>query len=294
MKKRIASISIFVVTLLVLPLAAVAPTRAADITTNSDTWFVLAFQSRSGAVDNFTSTTQHTEANITWTVARSPQTAGTVQIGTASSRMVSDFNNVTNTGQATFQMTLNLTQTDPARNPYGVGTLNVTTNVNVTAMGNSTYGILRLPADGKGTLNSTSGTGAFSPAKLYGDVVMGTIVVPTSVSPNGYTEGIFFGTHPRVNGTGMLVYYYPFLTASAFTNVAVLPGWTWWFFAQSDGGVGALTYQWYEGSSALAGQTSMVLSVNKAAIGIYNYTCRISDADGHMATTNTVRLTVFG
>lgn len=293
MKTRNVSTSIIVAALLILSLAAMTPAKAAGAYTNSDTWFVLVFVRGSGSVDNFTSTSQHTEANITWNIMRSPTTAGTVQIGTASSRMVSDFNNVTNKGLAAFQMTLNFTDTNSTRNPYGVGTINVTATVNVTSIGNSTYGVLHVPADGRGTLFSTSGTGAFSPAELYGDIVMGTIPVPVSVSPSGYTEGIFFGTHSRVNGTGMLVYYYQPLSASAFTNAAVMPGWTWIFFAHSSGGAGTLTYQWYEGSTLLAGQTSMVLSVNKAAPGIYNYTCRVTDAGGHQATTNAVSLTVF-
>jgi hypothetical protein len=285
---------ILISAMLLLSLGAIMPASAAGTTTNSDTWFVLAIAGASGSVENFTSTTEHTEVNITWSIMRSPQTAGTVQIGTAKSRMVSDFNNATNTGQAEFKMTLNFTDTNTARNPYGVGTFNVTTTVNVTAMGNSTYGNLHIPADGKGTLVSTSGTGAFSPAKLYGDVVMAPIPVPVSLIPNGWAQGIFFGTHSRVKGTGVIEYYYPVLSATAFTSVSVLPGWTWNFFVHTNGGVGALTYQWYEGSTMLAGQSSMVLSVNKATAGVYNYTCVVADAAGHQVTTNTVRLTVLG
>lgn len=55
----------------------------------------------------------------------------------------------------------------------------------------------------------------------------------------------------------------PSLRASAFSNVTILRGWTWWFFAQSIGGKGPYTFQWYEGTTALQGQTSMVLPITK-------------------------------
>jgi hypothetical protein len=85
----------------------------------------------------------------------------------------------------------------------------------------------------------------------------------------------------------------PPLLASAFCNVSVMTGQTWYFFTHSVGGVGAYTYQWYEGTTLMTGQTSMLLAVNKATAGTYTYTCKVTDIQGTTATTNTVTLTVI-
>jgi hypothetical protein len=291
MKTRKVAVSITIVALLFLSSLAIVSVYAADPTVNSDTWFVLTLTSASGAVKNFTSTTTHVEVNVTWNVMRSPGVAGTVQIGTASSRMVFDFNNSTNIGFATYQMSMNLTETNSTRNPYGVGTLKVTATADVTSIGTLTLGVRDNPADGKGTLVSTSGTGAFATAKLYGDLVLAPLFVGP-LSANGYTEALFFGTHARVNGAGVLVYY-PALSASAFSSVTVVKGQTWYFFTQSTGGVGPYTFQWYEGSTLLAGQNSMILAINKATAGTYTYTCVVTDSYGNTATTNAIALTVI-
>jgi pimeloyl-ACP methyl ester carboxylesterase len=85
---------------------------------------------------------------------------------------------------------------------------------------------------------------------------------------------------------------HPMVQASAYCNVTVIPGWTWWFFAQGTGGVGTLTYQWLEGSTLLQGQTSMVLAVTKNTPGTYAYFCKVTDSEGTATNSNTVYLTV--
>jgi pimeloyl-ACP methyl ester carboxylesterase len=87
---------------------------------------------------------------------------------------------------------------------------------------------------------------------------------------------------------------YPLVQARAFWNVTVLAGWTWYFFAHGTGGVGALTYQWFEGSTLLQGQTSMVLSVTKNTPGTYAYFCKVTDSQGTAINSNAVYLTVLG
>lgn len=86
----------------------------------------------------------------------------------------------------------------------------------------------------------------------------------------------------------------PLLQASAFSSVTVLPGWTWWFFAHSAGSIGTCTYQWFEGTTLLQGQTQMVLPITKNTPGTYTYYCQITDADGVTINTNTVTLRVMG
>jgi hypothetical protein len=82
--------------------------------------------------------------------------------------------------------------------------------------------------------------------------------------------------------------------ATAFCSVTVLGGWTWSFFVHSNGGVGKHTYQWYEETTLLTGQTSMVLTVTKTVPGTYTFYCKVTDAEGTTANSNNVTLTVLG
>jgi hypothetical protein len=82
-------------------------------------------------------------------------------------------------------------------------------------------------------------------------------------------------------------------SASAFSSVTVFRGWAWCFFVHSSGGVGAHTYQWYEGTTIMQGQTSMVLSVSRPVAGTYTYFCQVTDSDGASANSNTITLTVL-
>ncbi len=81
--------------------------------------------------------------------------------------------------------------------------------------------------------------------------------------------------------------------ATAFSNATVMAGWTWNFFVHSTAGAGPYSYQWYEGTTLMAGQTKMVLPVTKNTPGIYTYYCRVTDANGATADSNSVTLTVF-
>ncbi len=82
------------------------------------------------------------------------------------------------------------------------------------------------------------------------------------------------------------------LKATAFCDVTVMPGWAWYFFARSTGGAGAHTYQWFEGTTMLQGQTSMVLPITKNMPGVYYYYCRVTDSQGATTSSNAVTLTV--
>ncbi len=82
--------------------------------------------------------------------------------------------------------------------------------------------------------------------------------------------------------------------ASAFASVTVLRGWTWYFFVHSTGDVAPFAYQWYENTTLLQGQTSMVLPVTKTAAGTYTFYCKVTDAQGMTVSSNAVTLAVFG
>jgi pimeloyl-ACP methyl ester carboxylesterase/predicted MPP superfamily phosphohydrolase len=90
----------------------------------------------------------------------------------------------------------------------------------------------------------------------------------------------------------MLNHYQP-PSASAFCSVTVVTGQTWYFFAHSAGSVGPITYQWYESTTLLTGQTSMLLQITKTTAGTYTYSCKVTDAEGTTATTNPITLTVI-
>ncbi len=96
----------------------------------------------------------------------------------------------------------------------------------------------------------------------------------------------------KTDAFGLLPFALP--AASAFGSVTVLSGWTWNFFVHNSGGVGAYTYQWYEGTTLLTGQTGMVLPVSKTAAGNYMFSCKVTDAQGMTVTSNAVNLTVIG
>jgi len=81
-------------------------------------------------------------------------------------------------------------------------------------------------------------------------------------------------------------------SASAFSSATVWTGWTWWFSVHGSGGVAPYTFQWYEGTTLLTGQTSMTLSVTKNTPGTYTYYCKVTDSAGATANSNTVTLTV--
>jgi hypothetical protein len=82
--------------------------------------------------------------------------------------------------------------------------------------------------------------------------------------------------------------------ASAFCNVTLIGGGSWYFFAHSNGGFGPHSYQWYEGTTLLQGQTSMVLPITKTSLGIYTFICKVTDSQGTTTNTNTVTLTILG
>jgi hypothetical protein len=154
------------------------------------------------------------------------------------------------------------------------------------------------------------------------DVATGSpliVGITAGSSPSGWTQSNDYAlylanstmTIPSWNFTttigGTTTYEFPYLVAvfrspylpqqpaaSAFSSVTVLPGWTWNFFVHSNGGVGPHTYQWYEGTTLLQGQTFMVLTVTKTVPGTYTFYCKVVDAQGTTANSNAVTLTVMG
>ena len=127
-------------------------------------------------------------------------------------------------------------------------------------------------------INNTDFTGTFVPRSGVYDIQFGTYSA-RDVSEPAYQ---------------WMLGHLSSLDVSAFQSVKVLPGWTWWFFAQNLGGSAPYNYQWYEGLNPIQGQTSMILPVTKTAPGVYRFYCRVTDQDGTTTTSNAVTLTVMG
>jgi alpha-beta hydrolase superfamily lysophospholipase len=115
--------------------------------------------------------------------------------------------------------------------------------------------------------------------------------------PNYGHMDVFIGTNsakdvsqPALNW--MMSHYQP-PAASTFSSATVMTGQTWYLFAHSAGSVRPNTYQWYEGTTQLTGQTSMLLPITKTTAGTYTYTCKVTDSEGTTATSNTITLTVL-
>jgi hypothetical protein len=84
------------------------------------------------------------------------------------------------------------------------------------------------------------------------------------------------------------------LAATAFTSVSVLRGWTWYFFVHHNGGEAPYTYQWYEGTALMSGESSQWLPVSKMSTGTFTFYCKVTDAQGRAVTSNGVTLRVIG
>ncbi len=82
------------------------------------------------------------------------------------------------------------------------------------------------------------------------------------------------------------------LAASAFTSVSIMTGQPWYVFAEAWGGTYSYTFQWYQGTTLLTGQTSMLLLITQSTTGTYTYSCKVTDTAGATATSNSITVTV--
>ena len=136
-------------------------------------------------------------------------------------------------------------------------------------------------------------------ANSYGSYIYGyaTSDFTTTLLPKYGTFDVPLGTYSARDVSQpvldwMLNRYQP-PSASAFCSVTVMTGQTWYFFANSAGSNGPITYQWYEGTTILTGQNSMVLPMTKTTAGTYTYYCRVTDSEGTSANSNTITLSVI-
>ena len=86
-------------------------------------------------------------------------------------------------------------------------------------------------------------------------------------------------------------YLSPAVLAS-MSNPSLLTGQTAIVYALASGGIPPYTYQWYEGTNALPGQTNAQLTVTKTTPGTYTFYCNSLDAERTTSVSNTVTLSV--
>ena len=197
----ITTMVLFLAVMLVGPVNASKPTIV-----NENVWFVWSLTSGATTGNNVfwtgDGTILHNDATYGWNIMRSTGAPGSTPIGTAVSNVKFMFDTNIGEGNAIIKATMTFTETDKVKNPYGIGAIECTAVAKLTSL-NSKYTLI--PGDGEGFIVGTQGTGDFENAKLTADLVLGPI---PATGPTA-TEGIFFGTHARVNGAGSIVYHNP-------------------------------------------------------------------------------------
>jgi hypothetical protein len=136
---------------------------------------------------------------------------------------------------------------------------------------------------------ANTGTGAFAKALLAEDFIMN----PFPSLASGPMVAMFFGTHTRVNGTGLLALQNlpPALSVSTTqSSNTVAAGSLATLSANVTGGYAPYTYQWYQDSAAIVGQIVSQINVEWTMASTHTYFCSIIDAAG--ASTNTSILTL--
>ena len=126
-------------------------------------------------------------------------------------------------------------------------------------------------------INNTDFTGNYMPKYGHLDILFGTF------SARDISQ-------PALDW--MLSRYQSPVALASSPNPSLITGQTATVTVSVSGGVPPYTYQWYEGTNVLLGQTTVQLTVTKTAPGTYTYYCSILDAERTTTASNTVTLSV--
>lgn len=91
----------------------------------------------------------------------------------------------------------------------------------------------------------------------------------------------------------MVSHYQPMAVSATPTTTSVTAGQSATFAVSASGGTAPLTYQWYEGTSLLAGKTFAQLTTTKDALSYSTYYCQVTDAEGTTLKSNLVTLLAY-
>ena len=75
-------------------------------------------------------------------------------------------------------------------------------------------------------------------------------------------------------------------------SISVAVGQSVTFTASASGGTPPYSYQWFEWSEPMSGQTSSTLTISKTSEGAFNYYCRVNDSAPRTTYSDYVQLTV--
>ncbi len=133
----------------------------------------------------------------------------------------------------------------------------------------------------------------------YGNITNGMATTDFSwtLLPNYGHSDVFQGTYSARDVSQpaldwMLSHYQPPAAFALMHNPSVKVGQTAIVTASASGGVWPYSFQWYEGSNAIPGQTNAQLALTKTTPGTYTYYCVIQDSERITSQSNTVSLSV--
>jgi YVTN family beta-propeller protein len=131
---------------------------------------------------------------------------------------------------------------------------------------------------------SPANTGVFSAGLWTGQITLsqsGTnINISTSGAGKSGTSNQFIVSNPPQ----------PLSASASPPTLSVNTGQAATFTASASGGSPSYSFQWFEGSNAIAGQAT--LSVTKSTAGTFSFYCKVTDSASATINTNTVTLTV--
>jgi hypothetical protein len=276
------------------PSVSVTPGSAALNVGQTKTFTTTA----SGGSGSYTS--YHWYVNET---AQSGQTASTFSFSATSAGSYSITATVTDSSGATSA------QSNVASVTVDVQTLTISVSPTTASITNgqaATYTITLVGSGGFSQVVSLSASGlptgvsaSFSPVTVTPTTsgVTSTLTVQTSASTPAATSTLTIkgtaGTTEKTATVTLTVNPQDSLVLSVSpTSPTLTSGQTASFIASASGGTLPYTYQWYEDTTAMTGQTSSTLTTTKTTPGTYSYSCKVTDSKSATANSNVVTLTV--
>jgi hypothetical protein len=236
-------------------------------------------------------------------VAQSGQTASTFSFSATSAGSYSITATVTDSSGATSA------QSSVASVTVDVQTLTISVSPTTASITNgqaTTYTITIVGSGGFSQVVSLSASGlptgvsaSFNPVTVTPTTSGATsiLTVQTSASTPAATSTLTIkgtaGTTEKTTTVTLTVNPQDSLILSVSpTSTTLTSGQTASFIALASGGTSPYTYQWYEGTTIMTGQTSSTFTTTKSTVGTYSFSCKVTDSKSATATSSPATLTV--